>query len=258
MQIDEIPVGKAKNIIGQRYGRLTVLYRTQVPKNIQTKKPHSFWKCQCDCGNTCVVSVDRLNSGKTKSCGCLSREKASQRFGINLIGQKFGKLTVIERDYDHPNKKRIFWKCRCDCGNLNLVSYSGVELRNGKIIQCPLCMPRSLGEEKIKTLLLEQNIPFEQEKSFEDCRFPKTNRKARFDFFVNNQYIIEFDGRQHIESTTGSKSNWWSLDYVQEHDQIKNDYCKKNNIPIIRIPYSHLHYLKLQDILLESSTYLLN
>ena len=56
-------------------------------------------------------------------------------------------------------------------------------------------MPRSKGEETIKNILLKNNILFEQEKTFEDCRFPKTNRKARFDFFVENKYIIEFDGR---------------------------------------------------------------
>ena len=56
-------------------------------------------------------------------------------------------------------------------------------------------MPRSLGEEKIKLLLLKYNIFFEQEKTFENCRFPNTNKKARFDFFVDNKYIIEFDGR---------------------------------------------------------------
>lgn len=60
----------------------------------------------------------------------------------------------------------------------------------------------------IKEILLENNIPFEQEKTFDNCRFPDTNKKARFDFYVNNTYLIEFDGRQHIEPTTGDKSNW--------------------------------------------------
>ena len=56
-------------------------------------------------------------------------------------------------------------------------------------------MPRSKGEEQIKEILLANKISFIQEKSFDDCRFPDTNRLARFDFFVENKYLIEFDGR---------------------------------------------------------------
>lgn len=255
---DEIPVGLAKNIIGNRYGRLTVLYRVSPPASNTTKKPHSYWKCLCDCGNECVVSISGLNDKTTQSCGCLSKEKASERFGIDILGQKFGSLTVVERDYSAVNKKRIYWKCSCDCGNPKLISVSGVELRNGQKTRCPLCMPRSQGETMIKEILLENNIPFEQEKTFDNCRFPDTNKKARFDFYVNNTYLIEFDGRQHIEPTTGDKSNWQPLEYIQKHDNFKNNYCKKQNIPLIRIPYSHLHYLKLEDLLLETTKYKVN
>lgn len=56
----------------------------------------------------------------------------------------------------------------------------------------------SKGEAKIIQLLIENNIPFEQQKSFETCRFPNSNYLARFDFYVNNQYLIEFDGKQHF------------------------------------------------------------
>ena len=255
MQIDEIPVGRAKNIIGKRYGRLTILYRTNVPDTVKpVAKPKSYWKCLCDCGNTTVVSTSGLSTG-TQSCGCLSREKASKRFGIDITGQKFGSLTVIERDLTQ-SRNHQWWLCKCDCGNPQLESVNGVRLRNGSKTQCSLCMPRSRGEEQIKKILLENNIPFIQEKTFEDCRFPESNRKARFDFYVNNSYIIEFDGRQHIEPTSGDCSNWWSLDYVQSHDAIKNQYCADNNIPLIRIPYSKINYIKLQDLLPETSKYI--
>ena len=256
MQIDEIPIGKAKNIIGKRYGRLTVLYRTNVPDTVKpVAKPKSYWKCLCDCGNTTVVSTSSLSTGRTQSCGCLSREKASERFGIDITGQKFGSLTVIERDLTQ-SRGHQWWLCKCDCGNPQLESVNGVRLRNGSKTECSLCMPRSKGEEQIKDILSENGIPFIQEKMFEDCRFPDSNRKARFDFYVNNSYIIEFDGRQHIEPTSGDCSNWWSLDYVQSHDAIKNQYCADNNIPLIRIPYSKINYIKLQDLLPETSKYI--
>ena len=233
---------------------MTVLYRTNVPDTVKpVAKPKSYWKCLYDCGNTTVVSTSGLSTG-TQSCGCLSREKASERFGIDITGQKFGSLTVIERDLTQ-SKGNQWWLCKCDCGDPKLESGSGVRVRNGSKTQCSLCMPRSKGEEQIKNILLENGIPFIQEKMFENCRFPESNRKARFDFYVNNSYIIEFDGRQHIESTSGDCSNWWSLSYVQAHDKIKNDYCQLNNIPLIRIPYSKINFIKIEDLMLETTKY---
>ena len=254
MQMDEIPVGLAKNIIGQKYGKLTVLYRVNPPNNITAKKPKSFWKCQCECGNQCIVSVDKLNNGNTKSCGCLSKEKASERFSIDITNYKFGNLTAIERDLNKP-AGNVYWLCKCDCGNPSLESIDGTSLRTGKKTNCSLCRPRSKGENKIKEILLENNIPFVQEKSFEDCKFPDSNHKARFDFYVNNTYIIEFDGRQHLKFDKSSR--WQSLEYIQAHDQFKNDYCKTNNIPIIRIPYNHLDKIQLNDLLLETSNFII-
>jgi len=60
--------------------------------------------------------------------------------------------------------------------------------------RCKNCHISSRGEEKIKNLLIENNIEFTTEKTFETCRFENTHALARFDFFVDNQYIIEFDG----------------------------------------------------------------
>lgn len=58
-----------KDITGQRFGRLTVLERTE------KKLDKSYvYKCKCDCGKICFVSSAYLKSGKTKSCGCYSKE----------------------------------------------------------------------------------------------------------------------------------------------------------------------------------------
>lgn len=55
------------SLIGKKFGRLTVLSHTgesNASRNI-------VWKCLCDCGNESLVSSQNLNSGSTKSCGCL-------------------------------------------------------------------------------------------------------------------------------------------------------------------------------------------
>lgn len=62
-----------KNIIGQRFGRLTV-----VGDSGKRKNGFVLWECICDCGNRCNVIGKRLASGNTKSCGCIRREKCAQ------------------------------------------------------------------------------------------------------------------------------------------------------------------------------------
>lgn len=52
----------------------------------------------------------------------------------------------------------------------------------------------SKGEFTILNLLEDANISFVREASFDTCRFADTNKLARFDFYVNNTYLIEFDG----------------------------------------------------------------
>lgn len=53
---------------------------------------------------------------------------------IDLTGQKFARLTVIERDTEMKVKGRVMWRCKCDCGNLK--SVAGCHLRNGTTKSC--------------------------------------------------------------------------------------------------------------------------
>ena len=69
---------KAHDLTGQRFGRLVVIER--VESHIQPSgQRKTRWLCQCDCGNTKIVQYSQLKSGKTKSCGCLAREKSKKR-----------------------------------------------------------------------------------------------------------------------------------------------------------------------------------
>ena len=51
---------------------------------------------------------------------------------LDLTGQRFGRLTVLERAPN--NKKQTVWECRCDCGNIVRVQMG--HLRSGKIVSC--------------------------------------------------------------------------------------------------------------------------
>lgn len=62
-------MGKFVDITGQRYGRLTVISRSE---NNRHKK--AMWRCRCDCGNEAIFCGNHLRSGNTQSCGCLAME----------------------------------------------------------------------------------------------------------------------------------------------------------------------------------------
>lgn len=230
---------KKQNLIGQRFGKLIVMEKTS-----ERRHGNVVWKCQCDCGKEHFAYTNLLTSGGCKSCGCLAKEEKTNRGNNDIIGHRFGKLIAIKKDFNHkaPNGSYMI-QCQCDCGNIILVRPD--HLRTHKVNSCG-CLRISIGELKISQLLTENNIPFETEKSFEDCRSPKTNYPLRFDFYVDNKYLIEYDSKQHTKSDGG-----WGEDIkeIQYRDEYKNKWCKEHNIPLIRISYLQYEDLTIDDLI---------
>ena len=98
----------------------------------------------------------------------------------------------------------------------------------------------SKGELKIINLLRRGGIQFEREISFEDL-VGKKKVQLRFDFgiYKNGKLCccIEFDGRQHYSYVPHFHKTLSGFKRAQERDRMKNKYCLRNNIPLIRVPY---------------------
>ena len=62
------------SLVGQRFGRLTVVRQSDVPRRLWKR----YWVCRCDCGGESTVATDSLRSGNTGSCGCMRREIAAR------------------------------------------------------------------------------------------------------------------------------------------------------------------------------------
>lgn len=108
---------------------------------------------------------------------------------------------------------------------------------------CPECNSSSRGEDRIKNYLNDNNIKFNRNHQFEDC---KRTRKLKFDFYLpETNIIIEYDGEHHYKEN--SYFGEGNLEYVKENDMIKDNYCKENNINLIRIPY--WEYKNIESIL---------
>lgn len=104
-----------QNLIGRRFFKLIVIEQSTK----KTKRVH--WVCKCDCGNIIHVTTSDLNSGNAKSCGS-HREKEKE----NLIGKKFGRLTVISESFRGFAKKtsrqsRTYANVKCECGKTKRV-----------------------------------------------------------------------------------------------------------------------------------------
>lgn len=120
---------RAEDLTGKRFGKLVVLrYDEQLSK----KKGRTFWLCKCDCGNEVSIRKDRLGDN-TKSCGCLHKEHARKTMFKDIVGERFGKLTVI-KEAGINNSREIKWLCKCDCGNEIIVR--GSSLRNKTTQSC--------------------------------------------------------------------------------------------------------------------------
>lgn len=136
------PKGKFKDLTGKRYGNLVVLERSH-----KNKYGHWIWQCQCDCGNIHYVDTNLLNDGHTKSCG---------KCKYDLVGKKFGRLTVI-RKLDVVDGKQV-WECLCECGNIHNVTTS--LLHKGAVISCGCYAKEKLIERtKNKARLLRNTYP---------------------------------------------------------------------------------------------------
>ena len=234
---------------GVNDSKVTVMYKSDKKDN------HGcYWHCKCECGNEFEVRGDSLRNGKTKSCGCIKNEllikngEKTRYLLEDLTGQDFGLWHVENRAENNGN--HTMWNCNCKCGTKRIVR--GELLRNGSSQSCG-CISFSRGENEIKKILEKNNIFFEQEKKFENC---KDIQILRFDFYVDNKYIIEYDGIQHFKYNGTGWNTKEHLIKTKEHDEIKNQYCRDNKIPLIRIPYTQLENLCLEDLLLETSNFL--
>lgn len=219
---------KKTDLKGKIFGYLTVLQDT----GKSTPGRNVIWECKCKCGNIVEVPGNSLVDGTTKSCGCYAKENSS----YNLLGERFGKLVVIEKTEERKNGY-VVWKCQCDCGN---ICYKNTYLlTQGKAISCGCA--NSKGEALIKNILDQNNIYYIAQYTFPNLK-SKKGGYLRFDFAIFNKdgslsHLIEYNGQQHYEYS----DQWWNtkenFDTLQNNDIIKIKYCKENNIKLIIIPY---------------------
>lgn len=218
-----------RDITNQRFGRLVVqeIIWEETPVKV---------KCVCDCGNMVILNKNDVQSGHTQSCGCLWKERISEtntKDWSNFISDTG--IRFIEQDYMNDFGQWV-WKCECPlCGNV--FSILPAKVVNGHTTSCG-CRILSSHEDYIEKLLQKMGIVYIRQYSFSDCKY---KYKLKFDFAIfdddmNILYLIEYDGQQHFVSKDffGGEEG---LKKTQERDSIKDEYCLKHNIPLIRLRF---------------------
>ena len=160
--------------IGQTFNELTIL---NVKK--EEGKPNIIWKfeCLCSCGEKVVKRANQVLSGRARSCGHLKKKDYS-----NLIGQKFGELTILEisEPIKELNSRRIS-TCLCSCGRKVKSNFSAVingqtktcgdcsrGVRSTRDKDCSYLIGKTIGE---LTILFRANAPeTEKHKEYYSCR----------------------------------------------------------------------------------------
>lgn len=248
--LQERGIEKRYNLLGQRFGRLVVIKE-------DTPKHHAMqWLCQCDCGNTCIRNTNQLTgTNHSTSCGiCIKFDTAREKLlalndlrnteilskPINtLVGLHIGKLYIYEDTGTSKYTYRIY-KAKCECGSI--IEYTIASL-NGGTLSCG-CL-NSKGEEKIAQILEKNSIIFTRQQKYPDLLSPK-KAQLKYDFLIDNKFLLEYDGSQHFEEDTRSSN---TLEERQLYDNIKNEYAKSHNIPLKRIPYWDFDKITLENIM---------
>lgn len=221
--------GRRMDLTGMIFGQLTVSEMLYSYGNLN----RTHCRCNCQCGKETIVDAWNLLHGYTSSCGCGAAW--TMHDGIrykDLIGMKFGMLSVVEMTSQRSENGSVIWKCKCDCGNIKYTTTNS--LCKYHTTSCG-CSAYSNMENFIASILDENNINYIPQARFDDCRNINT---LPFDFYLYDyNTLIEYDGLQHAQPVDffGGEE---AFVYRKNNDAIKTKYCHDNNITLIRISHT--------------------
>lgn len=139
-------------------------------------------------------------------------------------------------------------KVMCSCGNDFLVDMNHFVAGKYKCNECRV--KQSAIAASVELWLNQNNVLYEKEKVFKDCIYKKV---LPFDFYlIKYNACIEVDGIGHYRPVNYVKDKEVAQKTYETRviiDKIKTDYCKKNNIPLLRLPFWEIEANKHEEIL---------
>jgi len=181
-----------------------------------------------------IMPYSFLDGARCPKCAG-SMRKTTDEFKkeiYNLVGNEYEVLG------EYINiKTKILIKHNCETCNNHIYPVSPTNfIYSGS--RCPICA-ESKGEQKVRYYLQNNNIKYIYQYIFENLT-GINNGLLKFDFAIfydiektKLRMLIEYDGIFHYEKQYEDDG----FETIQIHDKLKNEYCKNNNIPLLRIPY---------------------
>ncbi len=194
-------------------------------------------QCVC-CGKYFYMRADSILEGRGHgSCVQKNLERKPLKTQEEFVEQlKKTNDNIIPLGTYTRGKDKMTFKC--------LICQKTWESRTEHVVfgdsGCPHCKT-SKGEQRVERYLSENKIDYNKQHIFKDC---KDKSYLPFDFYLPNyNTCIEYDGEQHIRPAFGEERFYKTV----LHDTMKNNYCRLNNINLIRIP--HTDFDKIEAIL---------
>jgi len=161
----------------------------------------------------------RTDTGKFRGSCKECENKRKQQLYFNDVK----KYAALNKKYIAINAEDYYRKKKKRKVKLGLVTGTG----------------QTLIEKKVEDYLINRGFNFETEKYLNDCR-SLTNNTLHFDFYLPDlKCCIEVDGSHHYKPIFGKEI----FEKTKIHDQLKDQYCKKNKIDLIRVPYFKIESL---------------
>lgn len=227
-------IKKAKKIHGDKYDYSKINYKNKKSKLIiicpihgkfnQIARNHIMDNCGCPkCGNDSVSKNLSLTTNDfIKKCNEIHNNKYNYS-NVNYINQ-LTKVCIICPKHGKFNQRPIEHFRGCGCKKCK----------------------ESKGENKIREFLIKNKIQHEIQYKFKGCKYKNL---LKFDFYLPHYNIcIEYNGAQHyrpVKYWGGEKT----LKEIKLRDNIKKEYCEKNNIKLIVIRYNENMYNKLNSLI---------
>lgn len=186
-------------------------------------------KLICDKGHECFINWDNFkNERRCRTCRDLqfSQERRLGYADVKQVIEDNGHKLLSETYINSHTELEI----QCQHGHVFNRTYDHYRQRKN----CPLCKTPTKGEAIIINFLNQKNIDFIYDSAyFEDLLSPLGN-PLRPDFILPTLKIwIEYDGEFHYNNVYDEGE----YKKLIKHDKIKDDYAKRNNWNLIRIPY---------------------
>lgn len=189
-------------------------------------------KCN-HCGNVIQKAPVKMTGATREGCYICSKKnghKTTDYFQKEL-NEKYPDTYIVLGEYVRARDPLLVQ--RKDCGHTYYASPDNLLRGKG----CPKCsIKQSSYMDIVEEYLDNNNIEYVKEKRFDDC---KNIRTLPFDYYLPRYNVcIEVDGEFHYSNSSVFKnSERGNYENVHKRDNIKTQYCKDNNIKLIRLPY---------------------